>query len=112
MVNRCLPFLASQSCSTTLMSSGLRKAKASRWPESVTAKVAVTLSGQREAFAFLRPDDIKVVLQLWEARKGRHRFTITSRDLSYPPGLELEGVQPGQVLLDIELKPPEAKNNH
>jgi len=76
------------------------------------AEVAVTLSGQRKAFAFLRPYDIKVVLQLWEARKGRHRFTTTSRDLSYPPGLELEGVQPGQVLLDIERKPPEAKNNH
>ena len=75
-------------------------------------KIAVTLSGQRKAFAFLRPYDIKVVLQLWEARKGRHQFTITSRDLSYPPGLELEGVQPGQVLLDIEPKPAETKNNH
>ena len=76
------------------------------------AQVAVTLSGQRKAFAFLRPDDIKVVLQLWEARKGKTRFTITSRDLSYPPGLDLEEVQPHQVLLNIERKPPEAKNNH
>jgi uncharacterized protein (TIGR00159 family) len=75
-------------------------------------KVAVTLSGQRKAFAFLRPHDIKVVLQLWEERKGRHRFTITGRDLSYPSGLELEDIQPHQVLLEIDLKPPEAKNNH
>jgi uncharacterized protein (TIGR00159 family) len=74
-------------------------------------KVLVALSGQRRTFAFLRPYDIKVVLQLWEAKKGRHRFTITSRDLSYPPALELEDIQPRQVLLEIEHKPPEAKNN-
>jgi diadenylate cyclase len=75
-------------------------------------KVAVTLSGQRKAFAFLRPYDIKVVLQLWDARKGRHRFSITNRDLSYPPGLQLEDIQPYQVLLEIEKKPPEANNKH
>jgi YbbR domain-containing protein len=75
------------------------------------AKVAVTLSGQRKTFAFLKLDDIKVVLQLWEARKGKHRFTITSRDLSYPSGLELENIQPRQVLLDIENRSPDAKNN-
>jgi hypothetical protein len=69
--------------------------------------VVVTL-GQRKAR--LPRSDIKVVLQLWEARKGRTRFTITSRDLSYPSGLELEGVQPRQVLLEIEKKPPEPKN--
>jgi diadenylate cyclase len=75
-------------------------------------KVSVTLSGQRKAFAFLRPNDIKVVLQLWVARKGRHQFTITGRDLSYPSGLELEDIQPHQVLLEIDHKPPESKNNH
>jgi len=74
-------------------------------------KVDVTLSGQRRAFAFLKPGDIKVVLQLGEARKGRQRFTITSRDLSYPSGLELEDIQPRQVLLEIEKRPPEAKNS-
>ncbi len=75
------------------------------------AKVAVTLSGQRKTFAFLKLDDIKVVLQLWEARKGKHRFTITSRDLSYPAGLELEDIQPRQVLLDIDNRSPDAKNS-
>ncbi len=74
-------------------------------------KVLVTLSGQRKAFAFIRTDDIKVVLQLWDARKGRHRFPITSRDLSYPRGLELDDIQPRQVLLEIENRSPDAKNN-
>ena len=75
-------------------------------------QVEVTLSGPRKAFAFLKPHDIKVVLQLWEAKKGRHRFTITGRDLSYPSGLELEDIEPHQVMLEIDHKPPEAKNNH
>jgi diadenylate cyclase len=74
-------------------------------------KVLVTLSGQRKAFAFLRPYDIKVVLQLWDAKKGRHRFSITNRDLFYPAGLELEDIQPRQVLVDIEKKPP-GNSNH
>jgi len=78
----------------------------------VPDKVRVTFSGQRKTFAFLRVDDIKLVLQLWDARKGKHRFPITSRDLSYPSGLELEEIQPRQVLLDIENRSPDAKNNH
>jgi diadenylate cyclase len=69
------------------------------------AKVRVTFSGQRRAFAFLSPEDLKLALQLWDIRKGRHLFLLTSRALSYPPGLELEDIQPRKVLLDIEDKP-------
>jgi len=75
------------------------------------AKVRVTFSGQRKAFAFLRLDDIKLALYLWDARKGQHPFFITSRALSYPPGLELEDIAPRKVLLDIEEKPRDANNN-
>jgi diadenylate cyclase len=75
------------------------------------AKVRVTFSGQRKAFAFLRLDDIKLALQLWDAKKGQHQFFITSRALSYPPGLELEDIVPRKVLLDMEEKPRDANNN-
>jgi diadenylate cyclase len=73
-------------------------------------KVRVTFSGQRKAFAFLRAEDVKLALQLWDAKKGQHHFFIPSRALSYPPGLELENVEPRTILLDIEEKPREA--NH
>jgi diadenylate cyclase len=76
------------------------------------AKVSVILTGQRKAFAFFKADSIKLVLQLWEARRGKHRFLITGRDLSFPPGLELEDIEPRQVLLDIENRPADAKTNH
>ncbi len=77
----------------------------------VPDKIRVTLSGQRKAFTFLKLNDISVAFQLWDARKGKHRFSVTSRDLSYPPGLKLEDLEPRQVLLDIENKPPEEKKN-
>jgi len=75
------------------------------------ATVRVTFSGQRKAFAFLRLEDIKLALQLWDAGKGRHQFFITSRALSYPPGLELEDIEPRKVLLDIKEKPRDEKND-
>lgn len=78
----------------------------------IPEEVRVTLSGQRRAFAFLRPDSIKLVLPLWDARKGRHRFPITNRSLSYPSGLKLEEIEPRQVLVEIENKMPETKDDH
>ena len=74
-------------------------------------KVLVTFSGQRKTFAFLKPDDIKISLQLWDARKGQQDFFIPSGALSYPSGLQLEDIEPRKVLLDIEDKTPEAKNH-
>jgi diadenylate cyclase len=70
----------------------------------VPNKVRVTLSGPRRAIAFLKSDSIKLALPLWDAKKGRHKFVITDRALSYPPGLTLEDIEPQQVLLDIENK--------
>jgi diadenylate cyclase len=78
----------------------------------VPPKVRVTFSGQRKAFAFLKVQDIKLVLPLWDARKGRHRFFIKNQDLSYPTGLGVEDIEPRQLFLDIENKPPEENKNH
>jgi diadenylate cyclase len=77
----------------------------------IPPKVTVTFSGQRKAFAFLKPDDVKLSLQLWDARKGRHDFFIPSRALSYPSGLQLEDIQPRRVVLYIEGKTPDAKTH-
>ena len=74
-------------------------------------KVLVTFSGQRRAFAFIKTDDLKLSLQLWDARKGQHDFFIPSGALSYPPGLQLEDIEPRKVALDIKEKSPEAKSH-
>lgn len=73
------------------------------------AKVQVTFSGHRRAFALLSPEEIKLTLPLRDKRQGKHRFFITSQVLSYPPRLELVSLEPRQVLLNIVAKPPEEK---
>ena len=73
-------------------------------------KVQVTFSGQRKAFALLTPDEIKLALDLRDARKGKHWFLITGRDLSYPSGLRFEDMEPRQVLVAIEPKPVKGEN--
>ena len=72
-------------------------------PETIT----VTFSAPRKDFDFVRPGDIRVVLQLWSARVGRHEFPITDKDLTYPPKLNLEDIEPRQVSLDINERPAE-----
>jgi hypothetical protein len=67
--------------------------------------VKVTFSGQRKAFDFVNPGKIKLTLELWDAEKGRHPFAITSRDLAYPAGLELQDIEPRGVMLEIVDKP-------
>jgi len=71
--------------------------------------IQVTFSGQRKEFAFLKPGDIKVTLQLWDAKKGRRQFRITSDELTYPHTLELEDIEPRHVMLQIEEKPTESQ---
>ncbi len=64
--------------------------------------VEVTFSGPRIAFVLLRPDSIKLVLNLWDARKGRRQVRLTAGDLAYPSQLELEDIEPRQVTLDLQ----------
>lgn len=73
------------------------------------SKVKVTFSGERKEFAFLKPGDIKLTLQLWDAKKGRRQVRITGDELTYPHTLELENIEPRHVMLEIEQKPNEAE---
>jgi uncharacterized protein (TIGR00159 family) len=70
-------------------------------PENIT----VTFSAPRKAFDFVRPGDIRLVLQLWDTKKGHREFRITGNDLTYPPKLDLEDIEPRQVSLDINERP-------
>ena len=71
-------------------------------------EIKVTFSAPRKEFDFLDAGDIKVVLQLWDARRGRRVFRITSTEVSYPAKLNLEDIEPRQVTLDIDERPPAA----
>lgn len=71
-------------------------------PENIT----VSFSATRKEFDSVHPGDIKLVLQLWDVRKGRRQFRITSRELSYPANLDIDDIEPRQVTLEIEERPP------
>lgn len=76
-------------------------------------KVYVTFSAQRKDFAFMKPEDVKVVLNLWDVKKGRRAFPVTRNELSFPSDLELKDIQPRQVILNIADKPAETNRvNH
>jgi hypothetical protein len=72
-------------------------------PEIIT----VSFSAPRKEFDSLLPGDIKLILQLWDAKKGRRPFRITSTELSYPSQLDLDDIEPRQVTLEIEERPVE-----
>ena len=64
--------------------------------------IDVTFSAPRREFDFLRPGDVKLVLQLWDEMEGRRPFRITSSELSYPHDLDIENIEPRQVVVNIE----------
>ena len=70
--------------------------------------VKITFTAQRKDFSF-KPDEIKLVLSLWDVKEGKRPVPITRNDLTFPRELELRDVQPRQVLLDIEPQPPAPK---
>jgi diadenylate cyclase len=75
-------------------------------------KVQVTFSGHRRAFTFIRPDDLKLELNLWDLKKGEHHIPVNTHALSFPPGMEVEDIEPRRVRLLIESKLQEKINNH
>ena len=75
------------------------------------AKAQVTFSGHRRVFTFIRPDDLKLELNLWDLKKGEHHIAISTHAVSFPPGIALEDIEPRRVRLRVENKRPEKINN-
>jgi uncharacterized protein (TIGR00159 family) len=67
--------------------------------------VLITLSGQRKAFNFVKPGDVKLVFNLLDAKTGRRILPVTQRELTFPEGLELEDVEPRHVQILVSQKP-------
>ena len=74
------------------------------------AAVRVTFSAPRKEFTFFLPQNIRLFLNLSDARLGVRTVQITSSDLSYPSTFSLDDIEPRQVSLDIEKRPPEKPN--
>lgn len=73
--------------------------------EIAPPSVRVTLVGERGTFNFLRQDDIKVVLPLWDARPDHRAISISGSDVSHPKDLDVEDIEPRQVRVGVVRSP-------
>jgi len=64
-------------------------------------KVNLELSGSGALVKSVRPEQVQVKLDLSKAVVGNNSFTITSEDISMPPGIIIKNVLPQEV--DVEL---------
>jgi uncharacterized protein (TIGR00159 family) len=74
--------------------------------ETSVNAVRVDLSGSGPLVKSIRPDQVKVTLDLSKGVVGPNTFNITSENVSLPPGVVLKTVEPPtvEVTLDIPMK--------
>lgn len=65
--------------------------------------VNLNLSGSGPLIKSIRPDQVKVRIDLRSALIGNNTFTITKENISLPPGIQLKSISPSgvNVLLDF-----------
>ncbi len=73
--------------------------------EVVPAEIDVTLSGPRRALILFDPRRISIPLDATLATAGRRTFTVTSGQVSAPPGLEVVALTPNQVRISVRTTP-------
>jgi diadenylate cyclase len=69
--------------------------------------IHVGLSGPGTLIKSMRPDQVKVRLDLSKAAVGHNSFAITSEDIGLPPGVVLRKVKPSTVEVTLDI--PEEK---
>jgi uncharacterized protein (TIGR00159 family) len=65
--------------------------------------VRVTLSGSGTLIKSMRPDQVRVRLDLTNTLVGQNHFSITSQNISLPPGIILKGVTPHTISVDLDV---------
>ncbi len=65
--------------------------------------VRLHLSGSYILLKSLRPDQVRVQLNLEPAKPGQNVFSITRNQVSVPPGIILSKVEPSTVEMEIDL---------
>ena len=71
--------------------------------DSSVNALQVGLSGSGTLIKSIRPDQVKVRLDLSKAAVGRNSFVITSGDIDLPPGVVLRKVKPSTVDVTLDI---------
>lgn len=73
--------------------------------DSVEPKeVSVTFSGPRYAFQLLDPNEMRVVLKLYNFGEGMWTVTLSDANITVPKETVFEDIEPSMVLVEIESK--------
>jgi len=65
------------------------------------SEAKVTLSGSEREFLLLKPGNLKISLDLSEAKEGRRFFPVTEKNLNCPSNLSVFRIDPKEVRLEI-----------
>lgn len=65
--------------------------------------VRLHLSGSGALISSLRPDQVRVTLDLSHAVNGENNFTITSDNIVIPPGVRLNRIEPSEIKVALDL---------
>lgn len=65
--------------------------------------VRLHLSGSGALISSLRPDQVRVTLDLSNAVNGENNFTITSDNIVIPPGVRLNRIEPSEIKVALDL---------
>jgi uncharacterized protein (TIGR00159 family) len=65
--------------------------------------VRLHLSGSGALINSMRPDQVRVTLDLSNAVNGENSFTITSDNIAVPPGVRLNRIEPSEIKVSLDL---------
>ena len=71
--------------------------------ETSVNTVRLELSGSGALLKSIKPDQVKVQVDLSKGVTGTNSFTITSKDISLPPGVALKSVRPAAVDVTLDV---------
>ena len=64
-------------------------------------EVSITLSGTERKFSLLKPEELKLSLDMSEVNDGENRFFITKDLIKYPTELSVVNIQPEEIKLKV-----------
>ncbi len=70
--------------------------------ESSPSYVKLHISGARPLIDALKPDRIKIKINLAQCKSGENILSITRKNISLPPGLRLKSIEPAQVNITLD----------
>ena len=71
--------------------------------EASVNSVRLNLSGSGALIKSIRPDQLRVRIDLSKAIPGTNAFNITQKDITLPPGVNLKQVMPASVELTLDV---------